>query len=169
MADETLAPTPIYLGGKEYTLSPLGDDDIEELNNWLRADVIRMAESAIDDDTPPDRAREIRRMAIETARGLSWISGDGAKAMASLNGISRVVWQGLKRNHPELSHVDVRKLIIDKKTIDYAMSVWKELNLKPAVNRNKEGRPAGNNAANGSPKASVRSQKKPSRPSSQSE
>lgn len=153
MPDVSLAPTPLHLGGVEYMLSPLGDDDIEELNQWLRSRVIQMAQQSLTDDMSPEVRREILSLAIDKARQLSWISGAGAAEMATLEGLSRVVWQGLRRNHPELTHAQVRKLIIDKKTVEYAMAVWRELNLQPAAKQ--KGRPA-----DGSPKARRQSRRK---------
>ncbi len=141
MPDLTQAATPLHLGGVEYRLSPCTDEDIEELDNWLRSSVIRMAHDSLTEGMSQAERREILDVAMDKARELSWVSGDGAKAMASLDGISRVVWQGLRHNHPELTHADVRKLIVDKRTIEYAMNVWRMLNLEPATGKAKGGDP----------------------------
>jgi hypothetical protein len=117
------------LGGKEYLLDPLEDVDIEELNNWLRSDVINMARASLTPEMTSAERQEVLGVAMDRARGLSWISGDGAAVMASLSGISRVIWQGLKKRYPELTPGLIQKLIMDKRTLDYAMSIWRELNL----------------------------------------
>ena len=149
MADVTQAPHPVVLGGVEYTLAPLTDVDIEELNNWLRSDVIRMARDALTEDMTPAERAEILGVAMDKARGLSWLSGEGAAAMASLSGIARVLWQGLRANHPELTWKRVQELIMDKRTLDYALAIWRELNLGPV--RTPKGK--GGTTRPGSPKA----------------
>ena len=138
MPDISQAPHSIMLGGKEYLLDVLTDVDIEELTNWLRSSVIQAAQASLTDSMTPAERKEVLGVAMDQARGLSWISGDGAKAMGSLSGVARVLWQGLKRRYPDLSHEDVRKLIMDPKTLDYAMSIWNELNVGPPTRKARE-------------------------------
>ena len=159
MADVTAAAWPVYLGGQEYFLSPLSDEDNEELNNWLRASFIQMARESLPDGATREEREETLGIALREARALSWFSHDGSRVVKTIDGVARVLWQSLKKRHPDLTHARVRKLITDPATIDYVMSVWREANVGNAVKGGTQ---------DGSPKANRRSRRRPRRRSTQS-
>jgi hypothetical protein len=128
MAEITAAAHPLMLAGREYFLSPLSDRDIEELNYWLQDQMIQMAVRNMAPELPQRTRDELMDAAMRQAAHLSWMSGEGSKQMRSLSGVARVAWQGLRRRHPELTHDDVKKLIMDPKTVEYVTTVFRKLN-----------------------------------------
>jgi len=109
------APVDIVIGGKTYRMSPLQDRDVAELDNWLRSRIIRMARDSLAADEPEDMKRITMEAAIRFAQGLTWISGEGAQVMDTIDGISRIVWQGVYHNHPEVSYEEVRRSMFQEK------------------------------------------------------
>jgi hypothetical protein len=133
MAEVTAASFPITLAGKEYRLSPLSDRDNSELTNWLRASFIQMARDSLPGNATQQERDETLAVAMREARGISWFSREGAKVMRSLEGVARVVWQSLRKEHPELTPEQVREMLVDERTIDHALAVWREINVGNAV------------------------------------
>lgn len=128
MAEITGAAHPLVLGGEEFHLSPLSDRDIEELNYWLQDQVIQVAVRSMSSVTDQRVRDELMDAAVRQASGLTFLSGEGAKRMRSLEGVSRVTWQGLRRRHPQLTYERVKELILDPKTIKYVNEVFRKLN-----------------------------------------
>jgi len=151
MADVSGASRPIFLGGKEYQLSPLSDKDTVELDNWLKAEFIRVARSSLSADSSREERDETLRVAMQESQGMSWLSGAGARTMRTIDGVARVLWQGLKRLHPELTHDDVRRLLVDAETVRYVNEEFRELNVGDAARRV---------TPKGSPKGAARRQTK---------
>ena len=85
------------------------------------------------DSLPENASREVRdetlAVAMREARALDFFTGEGARSLRDLKAVARVVWQSLRREHPELTHDQVRKMLTDPRTIDHAMAVWRELNV----------------------------------------
>lgn len=125
-------PITLRINGQERELwvSPLTDLDILELEQWMRAQVIRSAyESA---RGLPDAERDlILRVAMQESAGMSFISHTGIRMAASLAGFSRVFWQGIKARHPEITVEQVRENFLDPAKLREANRVFKEQNLDP--------------------------------------
>jgi hypothetical protein len=158
MPDITGASHPIELAGVEYHLSPLTDRDIEELTNWLRASFVRMASESLTPEMTQAQRDEVLGAAMREARKIDWVSGEGARTMGTLDGISRVLWHGLRKRHPDLTYEAVRALITDAKTVAKASAVFKALNVPDGV-------VSGGSSQPGSPK-DRRSREKKGTPSS---
>lgn len=103
MNNEFGAPVPVMLGGREYRFSPLTLEDIEELDNWVRAQYMRRVLGAIPKDA--DRADKELAMTIaqRTCVNLTWLSGQGAAMIASHAGAVKIAQLALAKRHPELT------------------------------------------------------------------
>lgn len=147
MADVTGASFPITLGGAEYHMSPLSDIDIEELNNWLRSRFIQMARDSLPENASQQQVDDTLRVAMQTAHDMSWMTGAGAKQMSHPDGIARLLWQSLRKRHPDLTHAQVRALIVSPATIASVMATFDHVNFSDAMRRT---------TPSGSPKAKGR-------------
>jgi hypothetical protein len=128
MASVQAGKFPLKLDGVEYLMTPLDDKDIDELDNWLRSTTIQVAMEACK-DFPESERRLVVSEAIKQARGMSFMSADGQKAMASVAGISRLAWQSLKKTHPELTpEIIQKKLMTEQSRTDFIL-LWQELNV----------------------------------------
>lgn len=110
--DLTAASVPVTLGGEELLVNRLTDRDISELNEWVRAEFIKMARLSLSGITDKLEREETLRLAMSEAAGISWMSGRGAQMMATPDGLARIIWQGCKDNHPTFPYEFVRSLMM---------------------------------------------------------
>lgn len=149
MAEITGSPYPLELGGTEYLVSPLTDGDISELDNWLQARYIsRIRESLAQqydgaENIPDAEYTRAMTLAGKEALGISWMSGEGARLMASVDGISRVLWQMIKRRQPDVTHAFIREQCYSPVTAKLAGELFQKLNLDPVLRATEEGREPG--------------------------
>ena len=146
MAHVTGAPAPITVGGRELRMSPLTDKEYEEVNNWLRAKVIKTARAAFTDDMTPAERSEILQAAILASRSLTFVNATEMFELDRLEVMARVLHQGVVRNHPDVTIEWLKDEF--KKNPDAmveAIQVWSEVNIGDMI---KKERPA-----DGSPKA----------------
>jgi hypothetical protein len=135
------ASYPIKLNDVIYNVAPLDDVDIVELDNYVRqVHIETAATSAV--NLPAAVQDRILSIAVKQASGLSAMSPEGAMILRNTAGVARMLWQGIKRNHPDVTYEKIRSLITSKESIAEANRVFHELNVKPleevaALNRGK--------------------------------
>ncbi len=129
MTQLTCAPYPVVLGEKTFQMSPLTDRDIDSLSNWIRSELIATARLALSDDMTPFERNEILEAAIAKARSVSFGEPSSAPYFKSVDGVARVIFQGVRKNHPKLTFEDFKPLLKTKEAIEASMEVWKELNI----------------------------------------
>lgn len=127
MAAEHLtgASYPLRLGDKTFYVCPLSDKDITELTNWVRGNYINSAKQANDDS--------VTRIAIEQASTLFAFTGQGAKILATVEGMSKLVQVMARKNHPELTESELMQLILDDTNRREVNRVFKLQNITPAT------------------------------------
>ena len=109
-AQVTAAPVDVVIGEKTYTLTPLSDQATGELDNWLRARVVRIARGSLDLSMSSDEKQEVMNQAFECASKLSWVM-DPQLITSTPDGLCRFVYQMLKPAHPNITPEEVSKLI----------------------------------------------------------
>lgn len=135
------APIEITLGDKSYRMSPLTRRDIEELDNYVRATVMTTARASLPQDASEEQKKLTEETALRTAMSMSWMTGEGARLMSSLTGWSRILWQGLRYNHPELTPDSIAALLLDPTNLEQAQKRWHLLNIGPPKVDKKGGQP----------------------------
>lgn len=75
----------------EFLMSPMSDIDISEIDLWVQARYVALA-SASDRDK-----------AKQEAQTLTAFAGIGAEVLSCVAGITRLLWQAIHRNHPNVS------------------------------------------------------------------
>lgn len=125
--DITAACNEVILGDKSYRISPLTDKDISELDNWLRIQTIRLArESVLDADAATQD--HVMKLALEFASTITWMSPQGSALMGTIDGVGRLIWQSIKKEHPEMTPEAVRELILDSRTLSAALDAFDMIN-----------------------------------------
>lgn len=141
----TAAAYPLKLGTNTYRAEPLNDQDISELDNYVRKCYLDTAKLAINSDTSKEDRQEIMDVAIRTAATLSAFTGTGARIIATIDGWARMVWQMIHRNHPTVTYEQLRKEMLNPANIQEANGVFRKTNMpetvvkKPAKNAGKRG------------------------------
>lgn len=129
----TGAPDSMRLSGVEYLISPLGDQDISMLDEYVRAQFMATAVAAAraaGEDTKIGQM--IITSAVAQAPQISFMTNAGAALIKSVDGVSRILWQGARHNHPGLSHEALRKAMFNnKEAIAEANAIFKRLNIDP--------------------------------------
>lgn len=111
------ASTEVKFGDKSYQMSPLDDKDVAEIDNWLRSRVIRIARDSLTADMDEDTRQLIMGAAISHVSTLSMLSSNGAKTISSIDGFTRLMWQGIRKNHPDVTEAEIRKELTDPKNL----------------------------------------------------
>jgi hypothetical protein len=137
-AEATAAPVPFDMGNAEYLLSPLSAGDISELDNWLRARMVRAARESLPDDATADQRRETIGAAVLATAGVCLLSDLCASVMATPDGLARVIWQSVKRNHPRVTPRRIEVLLLkDDSAIDESLMAFDIANNSPTVKKKK--------------------------------
>jgi hypothetical protein len=121
---------PIKLGDKVYNVAPLTDKDIAELDAYVKHVHIQ---TAIDTaaQVPEQVGDKLIAAAVQQASSISFMSPAGAAIIRSTDGVARILWHGLKHNHPGITWEEVRGLIFNRRAIDEANRVFNKLNVEP--------------------------------------
>lgn len=127
----TAADVPLILDGKELHFSPFTDKDIAELDLWVRAEFIKTARASLEPAMSQLEREETLTVAMRAASGLSWMSGQGAQMMGTVTGMARLAYQGVKRNHPEITCEWLQKQLFDIKNVDAVRAAFEAANHLP--------------------------------------
>jgi len=138
----TGAPRPItFSDGTTYRVSPLSDRDIAELDHWVQARYVAIAR----DSLPPNASQQLREetmtIAMNTALGLTWMSGVGARTMGTIDGMTQLIWQSIHKLHPDVTIEELRNKMFDPANVDEVARTFKEVNPVPKMPHEKKGPP----------------------------
>lgn len=135
----TAAPVPLVLGQKEYQLSPLQRKDWGILVAWVQDEILELCERQIAKVESLDLAEKeaLRKDAQRRASCLSEMSPEVLSRVASLRGLLKCLWLGLRKEHPDLSEDDVYNLLLvpgenepDPEILDYMLERFESVNKR---------------------------------------
>ncbi len=124
----TATPVEFIIDDVTYKMSPLTDRDIAELDEWVQSRFIRAARESLDETTPADIWERTMRLAMREALTLSWMRPPASAIFQSIDGLARLAWQSMKRNHPDLSVQNIRHLLFDPQNIDKVQEAFQRAN-----------------------------------------
>jgi hypothetical protein len=116
----TAAPITVSLGGKEYKLSPLRDRDYGEYERWIQSQIINIAKDNLD-GLPEDQQKLLLIHAFEQARKVNITSPEFLQRMNTVEGAAKLLHLMMRRNHPEMTEINVLSLLTDPKNLNTAM------------------------------------------------
>lgn len=117
-----------------FRASPLADIDLVELDIWVQSRYIRTARIAARDLPQEERDREID-IAQQRASTMSAFSGQGARMIATIDGMSQVVLQSVRRNHPDITAERLRYLLTNPANLAEANDIFHRANAGQAVKK----------------------------------
>lgn len=133
------AATLTFEDGTSYLMSPLSDRDIDEIDLYLQSRIIEISRAAI----PPDATREDREIfasaALREASNVSMLSGRGVGLLSTVGGMTRLVWQSIKRNHPDVTLNELREQLSKEYNVRAANATFTKANANRLLK--KEGKP----------------------------
>lgn len=133
----TGAGRSFVLNGITYVASPLDDVDIVELDEWLRQRYLKNVLAATS-SLPEDDRDGARRVAYREAVTLTWMSGHGARMMATAEGMARLVWTMVRKRTPAADELVLRKAMFDPKNVLESNEVFRALNVPESMRRRVE-------------------------------
>ncbi len=98
-AEAAAVPASFTLDGVEYSMSPLTDEIVGRLDNWLRTSVIRMGRAAAREETFVADRDAIMVAAFHVARHTSWFT-EGSSMIRTLDGSARFLYETTRDNNP---------------------------------------------------------------------
>lgn len=149
MAHITAAGFPVLLGDRELTMTPLSALDIEEINNWFRSELIRLARLSLDSSMTQAERDEVLSVAMRESQRSHWMSAEGQRIVKTPAGLARVMWQSFKHRHPDLTVAEVQTLLMNPDNMAVVNATFKEANeikdkigKEPAAQASKKRSPA---------------------------
>jgi hypothetical protein len=67
---------------------------------------------------------------MRTAQNLTWLSGAGSQVMFSVEGMTRLTWQAIKRNHPNVTESEIAAQLFSAENVDAARVQFENLNTR---------------------------------------
>lgn len=119
---------PLKIGDKEYVCSALNDEGRENLDGWLRAQYVERAAAMIEALTNESDKRLALEVAFKEASKITFVSRLGAEFLATVDGMTRLMYESIKPNQPDVTHKELRELFLNPKNVRLANAVFKELN-----------------------------------------
>lgn len=117
-AQITAASEEIEIAGEMLTASPITDRGWDELDNWLQSECVRTARNLMELEIEEAETRKEKMLAEEEGQALvneamkvatavSFRSEIGQAMLRNVRGSSRLLYQMVRKNHPEIKHKDL--------------------------------------------------------------
>lgn len=125
----TAASAPLRLGKTDYQMSRLTDRDISELDEWVQARFVENARASLKGEKDEALRQETLSIALKQALTITWMSGIGAKMMATPIGMARLVWQCIHKAHPKVTLEQLTEDMFSPENVERARATFAHLNL----------------------------------------
>lgn len=147
----TQAPSELHFITKDggevvYSMSALTDKDESELDEYVQARFIDNVRRSLPDDLhDKDEAqwRRIMTLAMEESLGLRYSRRPGSRVFTTTKGVARLAWQGIKRNHKDVTIDQIHELMYDPRNVLEVYQHYDKVNRWPvrakAANDNANG------------------------------
>lgn len=127
LSQATAAPTELRINGDVYRIKPLRDRDYGELEQWLRSKAMDAARENLNGFSGEDR-RTLLSLAYDKASRMSVTSPDAMEILLSREGAARLVWLGVRQEHPDVKLEQVGAWLSDPKVLEDAMGRFDDVN-----------------------------------------
>ncbi len=127
----TESASPFQMGGQEFRARPLSDRAIEDINEWLRTEFVRSSRRRLKSvgGSAGEYERDMSAVLV-AAETLDWRGGRGSALMSKPSGFSRIVWEMLRPEHPDLTQAQVLELLQgDPDAVEAANEAFRRTNL----------------------------------------
>ncbi len=126
----TAAPTTVKLGKCEFKMSPLTDEDMGIMDQWVRSRHVRIARDTLPADADEAQKDRTERIALAQASTMSFTSGTGLSLMLHIDALAQLFWCGIRQYHPDMTPEKVREIILDPESLAIFQDEWDRMNAK---------------------------------------
>jgi len=118
-------------GNQEYQTRPLSDADMDEINAWIRSTYMERMEQSVANLTNEVMIKAAAEAALRVVATLDMMDGgQGSRMIACIDGLSRVLWQSMRDDHPELTHAELKRLLlVDPENASRGADHWQSVNM----------------------------------------
>lgn len=123
-----------------YSLKPLRDKHIAELDKWVQSRYIKLAMKAAAELDEEER-NEFRLATVQVSMSLTFMSGLGAEQLQTPDGIAKLLQVMAMDDHPELKASALRTMMFHPENVNRCWEKFHELNIKggaPKTQRKKQ-------------------------------
>jgi len=124
----TAARYPVKIGNVELLMSPMSDKDISEIDNWLRATYLANARASLNGETNQALRNETIAVASKEAMTISLFSEHGKRMLGTVDGMARLLWQSVHRNHPTVTYEELRAQLFDPSNLNAVNEAFNKAN-----------------------------------------
>lgn len=109
-------------------MRPLEDRDVVELDEWVRQRIMDVAVRSIG-GLPERTAALVVDVALKRAAGATWLSGDGARMIATLDGVAMMLWCSMdERDREGKTPADLRRLFLTPGAVKEVTTAFRRIN-----------------------------------------
>lgn len=128
----TAAPIPIkFIDGTTFQFSPLTDRDLDEMDEWLRACIMENALESIPASANQAQRDELLAVAGRRADLIAFLSPDGAAMVATLKGMTHLLWMSIRKMHPDVTEESLLTIIRDPRNLQILNAKFRHANEPP--------------------------------------
>lgn len=135
-AQATAAVHTVKIGTRSFRMSPLQDKDYGEFEAWVQdrhIDLFKRNLSGLDDG---ERQRQLDR-AFDRAAEIGIQSDEAMSAMCTVDGVSKLIWMSVRREHPDVTEDEVISLMTSPENIRQALDAIDNVNHMKGVRQKK--------------------------------
>jgi len=104
------APVLFKLGEQEFLMSPLTDRDIQELNNFIKQNILAAAREFCKSENNINMINAVMKAAMEQVSKVDWILN--SDLLESVERIAYLLWLGVRNNPPKPSRSDFMQTLM---------------------------------------------------------
>jgi hypothetical protein len=128
------SPMPLELFDKDdnpVTFYPkrLTDEDITFLDEYVRAEHMKLVRAAIHDDDSPEVRRQILQDGLDSAASLTWMSGRGKRYICNPAGFAMLAYRCC-RDSTKLTYEEFKALFYNSVNLRRWHDRWEEVQLR---------------------------------------
>lgn len=141
-AQATAAAHTVKIGDQTFRMTPLQDRDYGEFEAWVQDKYISLFKRNLDGLSDDERQRQLDR-AFDRAAEIGIHSDEAMNAMCTIDGVSKLIWMSIRREHPDVTEEEIVTLITSPANIRQALDEIDNVNhMKGGGHKKKERRVA---------------------------
>ncbi len=139
-AQATAAAHTVNIGGRTFRMSPLRDRDYGEFEAWVQDKHIALFKRNLEGLPDDERQRQLDR-AFDRAAEIGIHSPEAMSAMCTVDGVGKLVWMGIRREHPDVKEDEIVSLMTSPEFIRQALDEIDNVNhMHTPATKKKTGR-----------------------------
>lgn len=126
--NESAAPMPVTLAGKEYLIKPLDEGTINDtITLWVRSRFLSAVRESMQGQPQPVKDSEME-IAHRVSMDINWNSELGRKQLAAPSGQAKLLYESIKPTCPSVTMAKCYGLLKSSEDEEAFLNVFREVN-----------------------------------------